>query len=159
MRHCELTSLFNRLDISSNEIAKYIVWDYKVPYTRNKIATSNDKYELLVLCWNPGKESKIHNHPGDGCYVKVISGSMKESIYKVSGSQLNRLSLLSESTASSGHVCYIDDSVGLHRLGNPTDEGAITLHLYTPPVTSCKVSNYNFENISFHNVLVALGKS
>ncbi len=31
------------------------------------------------------------------------------------------------------------DSMGLHKVGNPTDEVSVTLHLYTPPYQSCKM--------------------
>ena len=37
-------------------------------------------------------------------------------------------------------MTFIDDSMGLHKIGNPcVDAGAVTLHLYTPPFRSCKV--------------------
>ncbi len=29
--------------------------------------------------------------------------------------------------------------MGLHKVGNPTDEVAVTLHLYTPPYGTCKM--------------------
>jgi hypothetical protein len=31
------------------------------------------------------------------------------------------------------------DSMGLHKVGNPTDEVAVTLHLYSPPYSSCRI--------------------
>ncbi len=31
------------------------------------------------------------------------------------------------------------DSMGLHKVGNPTDSVSVTLHLYSPPVNSCRV--------------------
>ncbi len=34
----------------------------------------------------------------------------------------------------------MSDELGLHKIGNPMkDSGSITLHLYTPPFSSCKV--------------------
>lgn len=29
--------------------------------------TIHKTFTLLLLCWNPGKESPIHDHPCDGC--------------------------------------------------------------------------------------------
>ncbi|KAJ0170145.1 hypothetical protein K1T71_014073 [Dendrolimus kikuchii] len=37
-------------------------------------------------------------------------------------------------------VCYINDSLGLHRMENPSHvDGAVSLHLYSPPFDSCRV--------------------
>jgi cysteine dioxygenase len=30
------------------------------------------------------------------------------------------------------------DKIGLHRIANPSDKGAVTLHLYSPPFSTCK---------------------
>ena len=43
---------------------------------------------------------------------------------------------------------FIDDSRGLHKIGNPCPHtGAVTLHLYTPPYKSCKV----WSDVSLNN--------
>ena len=138
LRHLQLKTLFDRTELSQDDLSKYIFWDPSLPYSRNRIATDDKHYELLVLCWNPKRESRIHNHPGDGCYVKIISGSVRETVYDVSDNAAP--AFRSESILQPASVCYMDDSLGLHRLGNPSkSEGAITLHLYTPPVARCKV--------------------
>jgi hypothetical protein len=51
-------------------------------YTRNLIATDNTSYTLLLLCWNAGKSSPIHDHPCDGCWMRVVTGSVHECRYK-----------------------------------------------------------------------------
>lgn len=87
-----ITSLLESVDLTTDEVNKYTFWDSEKPYTRNLISTDNSNYTLLLLCWNPGKESKIHNHPCDGCFVKTIRGCIRESRYSVhSGSNEIRL--------------------------------------------------------------------
>ena len=49
-------------------------------YTRNLIL-ENDKFQFILLCWNKGQASAIHNHPCDGCWVKGIRGTVKETQY------------------------------------------------------------------------------
>lgn len=78
-----LTNLLASVDLGTDEVNKFTFWDSEKPYTRNLIATDNKNYTLLLLCWNPGKESKIHNHPCDGCFVKTIRGCIRESRYTV----------------------------------------------------------------------------
>lgn len=37
-------------------------------------------------------------------------------------------------------VMYMDDSIGYHKVGNPsTDIDAITLHVYSPPYEKCRI--------------------
>ena len=152
--------LFGRVDLKTSEINKYTFWDSQKPYTRNLVATDGKHYSLLLLCWNAGKESKVHNHPGDGCYLKTVRGSIRETRYQVDPVTdeilPSSVKFLSEGqckfclnsyifcivslTTHTPTAAYIDDSLGLHKIGNPCpDVGAVTLHLYTPPFKSCKV--------------------
>lgn len=78
-----LTKLLESVNLSTDEVNKFTFWDMEKPYTRNLISTDNINYTLLLLCWNPGKESKIHNHPCDGCFVKTIRGCIRETRYTV----------------------------------------------------------------------------
>jgi hypothetical protein len=60
---------------------RYAHFDPSRHYTRNLIATDYTSYTLMLLCWNPGRESPIHNHPCNGCWLKVLQGSIKETRY------------------------------------------------------------------------------
>ena len=71
---CALMKILSKVDFRTEELNKYTYWDKERPYTRNLICTDNKNYTLLLLCWNSQRESKIHNHPCDGCYVKCVRG-------------------------------------------------------------------------------------
>jgi len=137
--HVKLLALLDRLDLSTTEINKYTFFDFEKPYTRNLVATDNKNYTLLLLCWTPGKESKIHNHPCDGCYIKALRGCIRETLYSVHESSQE---ILKNKTRfyCEGQVSYMTDDIGLHKIGNPNhDMGSVSMHLYTPPFSSCKV--------------------
>jgi hypothetical protein len=57
-----VNQLFGRLDLDKKEWAKYAIFDPSKNYTRNLIATDDETFTLLLLCWNAGKESPIHDH-------------------------------------------------------------------------------------------------
>ena len=78
-----ITELLEKVDLSTNEINKFTFWDSEKPYTRNLVHTDGENYTLLILCWNAGRESSIHNHPCDGCFVKTIRGCIRESRYTI----------------------------------------------------------------------------
>jgi hypothetical protein len=75
--------LFGRLDLSCEFWKQYAHSDPMKNYTRNLIATDDETFTLLLLCWNPGKESPIHDHPCDGCWVRVCQGKIQETRYEI----------------------------------------------------------------------------
>lgn len=114
----------------------------------------------LLLVWTPGKGSPIHDHANAHCVMKILKGSLKETIYGWPCQDLNNPSqCATASTSSTEHTCslnkahtsaelqinketiypqegvtYMSDRLGLHRISNPSDsELAVSLHLYTPP--------------------------
>ncbi|KAF1328894.1 Cysteine dioxygenase, partial [Globisporangium splendens] len=124
------------LDGDMRELERFAFADTSKNYTRNLIATDNETYALILIVWNRGKYSPIHDHPCDGCWVKVIDGAINEVRYV---SQDGKLVESSNLTLDQG-VTYMDDSMGFHKIGNPSAAvDAITLHLYSPPYDKCRV--------------------
>ena len=131
--------VLSRLDLSSTEVDKYAFWDCEKPYTRNLVCTDHMNYTLILMCWNPGKESHPHNHPCDGCFVRTIRGCIRETRFEAHP-ETNELRKTGVGFCNEGQVTFINDSMGLHKIGNPNrDVGAVSLHLYTPPFKTCRV--------------------
>ena len=106
-------------------------------YTRNLVATDYKTYTLMLLCWTPGRESPIHDHPCDGCWFRVCKGEVNEMRYK---RDKNSLTCFYDQTYTKGQQSYIEDSMGLHKVCNPScADTAVTLHLYCPPFQKCKI--------------------
>lgn len=79
----------------------------------------------------------MHNHPCDGCFVKTLVGSIKETVYTVVDS--SDIQQKSCRFFTEGQVSFMADSMGLHKITNPNKSaGCISLHLYTPPFSKCK---------------------
>lgn len=125
-------------------------------YTRNLICTDNKTFTLLLLVWNPSKpHSPIHDHPCDGCWMKVLKGRIhekryqdvnhnKESTTRRSATTVSLLQLecTSDQVFEKGQdVYFISDNMGYHSIGNANgmNETSITLHLYCPPFQNCTV--------------------
>ncbi|OQS00826.1 calcineurin-like phosphoesterase [Thraustotheca clavata] len=119
-----------------DELCRYVHFDPSRNYTRNLIATDNTTYALILLCWNRGRYSPIHDHPSDGCWVRHIQGTVHEVRYWNDGVSLAE----SASVMITEGVTYMDDTLGLHKVGNPSTEiDAITMHLYAPPYEKCRL--------------------
>lgn len=107
-------------------------WDQ--PYTRNCVART-DEYELILLCWNPRAESLIHDHGGQKCWVRQVSGKVEEVRYEL---HENGMNISNHEVLGPGETTFMDDEMGVHKIGNPTDEKSMTLHLYATPIDECK---------------------
>lgn len=61
--------------------SKYALADPSRAYTRNLVDNCNGKSNLLILVWSPGKSSPIHDHANAHCVMKVLKGTLKETLY------------------------------------------------------------------------------
>jgi cysteine dioxygenase len=136
------TAIFDvlrKIDFPTYEVEKYAFWDIEKPYTRNLMCTDGMHYNLIVMCWNPDRESHAHNHPCQGCFVRTLRGCVRETRF-TAHPETNELRKSGVGFLNEGQVAWINDSMGFHKIGNPNkDVGAITLHLYTPPFKTCTV--------------------
>jgi len=131
-----INNILKKYDGNIDELKQYIYFDKNKNYTRNLISTDNESYSLMLLCWNKNKFSPIHNHPCDGCWLKIIQGSIQEIRYNISDNKLNEI----YNNKTSEGVFYMHDSIGLHKIGNPDmNIDAITIHLYAPPFNKCNL--------------------
>jgi len=136
----EVEALFRRLTIpKEGGWDKFAFFDPLTPYTRNLIATDHETFTLLLLCWSPNKESPIHDHPCDGCWLQVLEGSVVESRY-VHNAAGDKLTCTKEEEFHEGDFGYINDFIGYHKMGNASKtKPSVTLHLYCPPFQSCNI--------------------
>ena len=145
-RRYDLQKILESVEMPCEEICKYGKYSPQIelPYTRNCVH-ENEHYSILVLAWKPGAESKIHNHPCDGCLILPLHGSLTETVYeRKNDSTYNQsadtdfLKLKSVTNFKKGEVGFMSDGLGqYHKIGSK--QGCISLHLYTPPFSKCKI--------------------
>lgn len=126
-------------------------------YTRNGVDNINNKANLLLLVWNPGKGSCIHDHADAHCIMKILKGNLVETLYEWPEEGVEGpMKVIKESVRSEQQVAYMSDKIGLHRIKNPSDsEVAVSLHLYTPPWAAeygCSIFDENTSKSSKVNM-------
>lgn len=122
---------------SENDFSEYCSWSNDC-YTRNCIV-NNEKFELILICWCKDHQTPIHDHGGEECWVKVIDGEFKETIYKQT--EEGDLSSVRSSISKFNEVTYMKDFMGFHRLKNIANKRSMTLHLYAKPIRNCRAFN------------------
>jgi len=147
--------LLNKYDGNLQDLQDYIYFDSNKSYTRNLVATDNKTYSLILLCWNKNKFSPIHNHPCNGCWFKILQGKIQEIRYNILDDKLYEIY---NKTVYNG-IHFMHDNLGLHKIGNPDNIDALTLHLYSPPYNKCNLwldidnSNKKKEVISLYDTI------
>ncbi len=128
-------NIIHSIDFPTSVFEKYSSWSDDC-YTRNCIV-DNEKFELILICWCEGHETPIHDHGGEECWVKVIDGELKETIYRKNESE--ELTLIKSTISKSNEITYMKDFMGFHRLENIANKKSISLHLYAKPIRKCNV--------------------
>jgi len=121
-------------------------------YTRNLVDEGNGRFNLMLLCWGPSHVSCVHDHTDAHCFMKVLDGDLEETRYdwpsseegnteeELEGQGRTPLRETGRSRLPCNGVCYINDSLGLHRVSNPSHaDGAVSLHVYSPPFDTCQI--------------------
>lgn len=102
----------------------------KGQYGRNVLMM--DPIECVVLRWPANAESAIHWHEGFYGYVIVLEGTCDNIEYELVDGQLRELKSM---RGLAGGIVPEKDGV-IHKLVNPSEEEAVTLHIYYPPLES-----------------------
>jgi cysteine dioxygenase len=139
--HHSILDLLHSAQLNSKMFSKFARFQPE-NYTRNLIC-KNENFELLLLCWEPGHITPIHDHSQQKCWMNVIEGIITSENYnyvhplKFNGS----LEKTSTECFISAESYYIDDEVSLHLLKNPikNNQRTMTLHLYSKPFSSCTI--------------------
>ncbi|KAF9895385.1 hypothetical protein FE257_000290 [Aspergillus nanangensis] len=136
----DIQRLMEQYSSNPDEWLPFAMGDSNKAYTRNLIDEGNGKSNLLILVWSPGKGSAIHDHANAHCVMKILKGSLQETLYtwpdqdKVEHGQKSPPRITKETTYGENQVTYMSDKLGLHKISNPDPNNfAVSLHLYTPP--------------------------
>ncbi|HMO13480.1 MAG TPA: cysteine dioxygenase family protein [Pirellulaceae bacterium] len=139
----ELQNILAQLDVTPADFADAWHFDDST-YCRNLIRKTK-AYEALLLCFEAGQRTPIHDHRGSACGVRIIAGTAVETIFdRCEDGWLFATS--STALQCPGVVGSYDSDV--HQLSNlqPAGGRLATLHIYSPPLGH--VGNYCIEDNS-----------
>ncbi|KAJ8401624.1 hypothetical protein AAFF_G00379410 [Aldrovandia affinis] len=134
----EVQNIMEAYESKPQEWAKFAKFD-QFRYTRNLVDVGNGKYNLMILCWGEGHGSSIHDHTDSHCFMKMLQGHLKETLYEWPDHKSHgEMAQKSQRILQENQCAYISDSLGLHRVENVSHtESAVSLHLYSPPFQQC----------------------
>jgi len=103
---------------------------------------------LQVFFWSPGSMTRIHDHASWGAFCCVASSLVEERYERLDdGSKADHASIrrLWRKTwkEEGGISTVLPYEGGIHRVGNPTGEPAISVHLYGPRLGTIDGRDYD----------------
>jgi predicted metal-dependent enzyme (double-stranded beta helix superfamily) len=106
-------------------------------YVAHSYGGEDHTYSLQVFIWPPSTETKIHDHSTWGVYCCAVGSVLEERYERLDdGSRLDhaRLKKIRQRMWSKedGASSVLPHDGGIHRVGNPGDDAAISVHLYGP---------------------------
>jgi cysteine dioxygenase len=128
-----LRELLEETNITAEDLAEFVTFEDE--HYRRNLVSIGPWYEILVICWQSGQRSPIHNHARSTCGLKVLAGVCTETVFD--RSPCGQVVALHSTHLSSGYTTASQDS-DTHQVSNLQEPGEnlITLHIYSPPLRS-----------------------
>jgi cysteine dioxygenase len=122
-----------------NLVKSYLYQPISIEQTQSYQKTllfRNEQFEIYQINWLKNAETTIHQHPKNGCIMKIIQGSLHEKLYKamtyhIEEKEMTNKYEIKNTIYNTNDVSYIDDTLGLHKI--IAIENSISLHIYSPP--------------------------
>ena len=144
-----IQEIFNIVNLLPNEYTPYCIWD-KDKYQRVVLEKKED-YELVLMCWEKGQETFIHDHDGNQGWIIALHGALEEQLY-FNTEEMSPLKLKSVQNMQKGQVSYINDDIGIHRVRNIHSGRSISLHCYNKAITQVNVYDEVSGEKSIYNL-------
>jgi predicted metal-dependent enzyme (double-stranded beta helix superfamily) len=119
-------------------------------YVAHSYEGTDGSYSLQVFVWPPGTETKIHDHSSWGVYCCAVGSVLEERYERLDdGSRpdhahLKKIWQLLWSREDGASSVLAHDE-GIHRVGNPSDSLAISVHLYGPRMGEVDGQDYDLS--------------
>lgn len=137
--------LLQRLDVPSSLLEQHYTFKDD-SYARNLIFVT-PRFEMLVMCWQPGQFSSVHDHLDSFAVIKVLRGTLSNSNYRVTNKPVSSsiglettdldvaVERINEEFVPAGDWLSLDQGA-IHKMGNHQNSGEqlITLHFYAKPL-------------------------
>jgi len=115
-----------KIQFGFKEIEHLCFWDRD---NYSKISIENGQhYELVLICWEKGQQSQVHNHDINEAWTFILKGELTEEVFKEKSENpsLESTSILSQKDISS----IKKETNKVHRLTNSSNGRTVSLHLY-----------------------------
>ncbi len=147
LRHRDASAyagILARYAVPSHDLEPYHRWNSR-HYTRTCIQR-NDEFELLVICYEPGQRTSIHDFNSQTAWVHPVLGEVVEERFVLEPS--GQLRATGETHLHAGDLDRFTNGSSIHRFTNRGPGRAVTLNLYAKPMSQWRVYDERTGDIS-----------
>ena len=139
----ELQAKIEELDIEIEDVGPQVRFTER-GYARN-LLRAGPWYHAWVLCWKNGQRSPIHNHAGSSCAVKVLRGTLTETLFEFAPN--GHVKATFSRDLLEGSIIGSEDT-DMHQVSNLQSGEAdlVTLHIYSPPLL--RMETYSLTDLT-----------
>ncbi len=117
-------------------------------YVARSYESRNDSFSLQIFVWPPSTETKIHDHSSWGVYCCAVGSVLEERYERLDDGSLADYARLKKAwqvwwSPEDGASSVLPHDGGIHRVGNPSDGLAISVHLYGPRIGEVDGRDYD----------------
>ena len=121
--------------------------DWYVAYRRND---PDRACSLQVFVWPPGSATRIHDHSSWGAFCCVAGSVLEERYERADDGSLSDYARLKKLwplgwRGEDGISTVLPYERGIHRVGNPTEVPAISVHLYGPRLGDGEIDGRDYD--------------
>jgi len=123
----EVVSLLKRVQVNPEDLMEYANFDHpaKDSYGRKMVYQAGN-FEVMVMSWNPGDISAIHDHGHTQWGAVKIFGKAEHATFRWDDEQLHTLARW---RVSEGDIVGVGHSL-IHQMGNIDQKPFLSLHIY-----------------------------
>ena len=111
--------------------------------------------EVMLICWQDGQHSVIHDHKGSNCGFIVLSGQATERFFEKTEITTG-IKPINSQKIETGKTSISHDGEGIHQLLNlPGNSPLMTLHLYSTPLEFVNVYSLEKKTVEKKRLSIA----
>ena len=99
-------------------------------------------YSVVVMVWDQGQGTPIHDHDGRWCVECVYQGEIRVRSYDIVGKPEDEFVSFTEQQtvpATKGMAGHLIPPFDYHTIDNPLEERAVTIHVYGGEMEGCHI--------------------
>ncbi len=117
-------------------------------YVAHRHDSPDGSYSLQIFVWPPGSRTRIHDHSSWGAYACAAGTVLEERYERLDDGSRHEHARLEEAwrlpwSPRDGASTVLPGSGGIHRVGNPYGETAVSVHLYGPRIGEVDGRDYD----------------
>lgn len=114
------------------------------PEYKRTVVFRTEDVEIIIIEWEPGSQTPIHDHRKSHGLVKILSGNLVENVFS-----LPNLEQMDSMRYQCGAVRFVTPGF-IHSIKNVDQTSAKSLHIYTPRLVMTeytKIGNRIYKKI------------